>query len=119
MAILYNLVRVYTTTVGTGQLTLGSAVPGHLTFSEGGVQNGDVISYSIIDGYNVEVGRGTYNAVLNVLSRDTVLNSTNSGAKISLGGRISFPGSCNNNTHAGRFPWHPHFRRDILPVAVI
>ena len=86
MAILYNLVRVYTTTVGTGQLTLGSAVPGHLTFSEGGVQNGDVISYSIIDGYNVEVGRGTYNAVLNVLSRDTVLNSTNSGAKISLSG---------------------------------
>jgi len=86
MAILYNLVRVYTETKGTGTLNLGDAVPGHLTFIESGVQNGDVVSYSIIDGTQVEAGRGVYSSVFNQLSRDTILSSTNSGQRISLTG---------------------------------
>jgi hypothetical protein len=86
MTILYNLVRVYTNTTGTGIVSLGNAVSGHLTFEESGVQGGDVVSYSIIEGNKVEVGRGTYNSVYKTLSRDEVYSSTNGGAKISLSG---------------------------------
>lgn len=83
---LYNLARVTTATVGIGPITLGPAVSGFLTFALSGVPNGTVVSYGIRDGANSEVGRGTYNALGPTLSRDTVLNSTNGGAKIILSG---------------------------------
>lgn len=86
MAKLYNMAKVATATTGTGTVTLGAAASGYLTFANAGVQNGDVVTYVIEEGANREIGRGTYTSSGTTLSRDTVLNSTNSGAKISLAG---------------------------------
>ena len=86
MAKLYNLARVETTTTGSGTMTLGDAVTGCLTFANAGVQDGDVVSYSIIDSNSSEVGRGTYTESGTTLARTTVLASTNSGSVISLSG---------------------------------
>lgn len=81
---LYNLVRVTSSTTGTGAITLGAALEGALSFADAGVQNGEVVSYGIRDGADSEVGRGTYNS--GVLTRTTVLASTNSGSPIVLSG---------------------------------
>lgn len=86
MAKLFNLARMTTATTGTGTVTLGSAVSSYLTFANAGVQNGDVVTYVIEEGANREIGRGTYTSSGTTLSRDTVLNSTNGGAKINLAG---------------------------------
>lgn len=78
---------MYTSTVGTGvTITLGSAVPGHLTFADSGVVDGDIVSYSILDGTSAEVGTGTYTASGTIFSRTTVLKSTNGGSRIALTG---------------------------------
>ena len=86
MAKLYNLARMTTATTGTGTITLGSAATSYLSFSSAGVQDGDVITYAIVDGNNREIGRGTYTASGTTLSRDTILDSTNAGSAISLSG---------------------------------
>lgn len=84
MAKLYNLARVVTATLGTGAITLGSPVAGCLSFSDAGVQDGDVVSYSIKDGAATEVGRGTYSSTGPTLTRTTVLKSTNSNSAINI-----------------------------------
>lgn len=84
MGKLYNLARMTTATTGTGTVTLSSAVAPFLTFVQAGISNGDVVSYSIIDGTsNSEIGTGTYTG--STLTR-TVTKSTNSNAAISLSG---------------------------------
>lgn len=85
MAKLYNLARMVTPTTGTGTMTLDSAVLGHLTFDQAGVQTGDRVSYGILDGANSEVGRGVYDSSGPSLTR-SVLKSTNSDAAINLSG---------------------------------
>jgi len=86
LAKLYNLARVETTTTGSGTMTLGDAVVGCLTFANAGAQDGDVVSYSIVDGNNTESGHGTYSSTGPTLARTTVYSSTNSGSAISLSG---------------------------------
>lgn len=49
MAKLYNLARMTSATVGTGVITLGSAVSGFITFAQAGVQGGETIAYAIAD----------------------------------------------------------------------
>jgi len=83
---LANLARMTTATAGTGTITLGTAVSGYLTFSQAGIADSDVVYYAIKDGANSEIGIGTYTTSGTTLSRDTVLNSTNSGSKITLSG---------------------------------
>ena len=85
MAKLYNLARMTTATVGTGTITLGSAVAGFLTFAQAGIADGDLVSYGIKDGSNSEVGVGTYSASGTTLARAPT-KSTNSDAAISLSG---------------------------------
>lgn len=82
---LYNLARMTTGTVGTGTLTLGTAVAGHLTFAQAGVVNGDSVYYAINDGNESEVGTGVYTAAGTLLTRN-VIKSTNADALISLSG---------------------------------
>jgi len=87
MAKLYNRARMTTATLGTGTITLGSAVAGFQSFAGAGVQDGDLVSYVLEDGNNAwEIGRGTYTASGTTLARTSVLASSNAGARIDLSG---------------------------------
>lgn len=80
---LYNLARMSVSgTPGTGTITLLAAVGSFLTFAGAGISDGEIVRYAIEDGQQREIGQGTYTAAGTTLSRDTVNNSTNGGAKI-------------------------------------
>ena len=85
-----NRVWMSTATTGTGTITLGTAQTGYITFAQGGIANASSVTYTIIDGNNFEVGRGTYTSSGTTLSRDTVLVSLISGTsgttKLTLSG---------------------------------
>jgi hypothetical protein len=80
--ILADRVQETTATTGTGTITLAGAVAGYQAFSS--IGNGNTTYYAITNGANWEVGIGTYTLSGTTLSRDTVLSSSNAGAKISL-----------------------------------
>ena len=76
-------VKVTSTTTGTGTFTLGAAaVGGFQTFSV--IGDGNSTYYTITDSTasEWEVGIGTYTASGTTLSRDTVLDSSNSGSLV-------------------------------------
>ena len=77
-------VQETTTTTGTGTVTLAGAVNGFQSFSV--IGDGNTTFYTITSGTEFEVGVGTYTASGTTLSRDTVLESSNSGSKITLAG---------------------------------
>lgn len=92
-----------TTTTGTGTLNLGGATSGNRTFVAA-FGSGAQCLYTIIDGSSWEYGLGTItDASPDTLSRDTVLGSSNAGAKLSLaaGTKLVYcelpPVSCGNN----------------------
>lgn len=75
MGLLYDRVKVNTSTVGVSTITLGSAIRSStngdfLTFAEIGVTDGTQVSYFIQDGPNWASGVGTYNVAGSSLSRD-------------------------------------------------
>jgi hypothetical protein len=77
-------VQVSSSTTGTGTLTLGVALGGFQDFSV--IGDGNTTYYAITNNGEWEVGIGTYTASGTTLSRDTVLESSNSGNKINLSG---------------------------------
>jgi hypothetical protein len=78
-------VKVTTATTGTGTLTLGAAAIGFQDFSV--IGDGNTTYYTIVDSAAGawEVGIGTYDVTGDTLSRDTVLESSNSGNLVNLG----------------------------------
>ena len=77
-------VKETTTTTGTGTVTLAGASDGFQAFTV--IGNANTTYYTLVSGANFEVGLGTYTLSGTTLSRDTVLESSNSGSKISLSG---------------------------------
>jgi hypothetical protein len=75
-------VKSSTTTTGTGTITLGAAAAGFQAFSV--IGDGNTTYYTIVDTVNGtwEVGIGTYTSSGTTLSRDTVLESSNSGSLV-------------------------------------
>jgi len=82
--IVKDRVKETTTTTGTGTVTLAGASAGFQSFAAIGDYN--TTYYAITSGNDYEVGLGTYTASGTTLSRDTVLESSNSGSKITLSG---------------------------------
>ena len=77
-------VKSSTTTTGTGTITLGAAAIGFQAFSV--IGDGNTTYYTIVDTVNGtwEVGIGTYTSSGTTLSRDTVLDSSNSGSLVNF-----------------------------------
>jgi hypothetical protein len=63
-----NLVNQYITSSGVADLELGDAVSSFTTVASV-FNNGDRVFYTVVDGNNREVGLGTYDAGLNVITR--------------------------------------------------
>ena len=80
--IVKDRVKETTTTTGTGTVTLAGASAGFQSFAA--IGNANTTYYTIKSGNNYEVGLGTYTASGTTLSRDSVLESSNSGSKITL-----------------------------------
>jgi len=81
--VLKDRVKETTTTSGTGAVTLGGAVTGFQAFSA--IGDGNTTYYVITNGTDWETGLGTYTASGTSLSRDTVLESSNSGSAVDWG----------------------------------
>ena len=77
-------VKEVTTTTGTADFTLGGASTGFQSFSV--IGNTNTTYYACVDPQtgDWEVGVGTYSTTGPTLTRDTVLESSNSGSKVSF-----------------------------------
>tara|TARA_Y100001963_G_scaffold128140_1_gene182152 strand:- start:4354 stop:5211 length:858 start_codon:yes stop_codon:yes gene_type:complete len=73
-----NLVSQRVNSTGTGDVTLGSAIPGFVPFTQA-FNDGDEVFYSIRDGNNREVGKGTYVSGDSSITRNTVFASLEGG----------------------------------------
>lgn len=81
--VLADRVKDTTTTTGTGTVALSGTPPtGFQAFSV--IGNGNTTYYAIAAGAEWEVGVGTYSSTGPTLSRDTVLDSSNSGSLVNF-----------------------------------
>mgnify|MGYP003626901758 CR=1 FL=1 len=86
--VLKDRVKEQTTTTGTGAVTLGGAISGFDTFAA--VGNSNTTYYAIVSqsANEWEVGIGTYTASGTTLSRDTILESSNSDSAVNFSAGI-------------------------------
>jgi hypothetical protein len=77
-------VRETTTTTGTGTVTLGGAATGFQSFSVIGNGNTTFYTIQLANTNEWEVGIGTYTSSGTTLSRDTILESSNSGNAVNF-----------------------------------
>jgi hypothetical protein len=75
-------VQETSTTTGTGTFTLAGAVSGFQSFSV--IGNANTTYYAIVGGTEWEVGLGTYTLSGTLLSRDTILESSNGGTAVNF-----------------------------------
>jgi hypothetical protein len=78
-------VKETTTTTGTGTITLAEQLPGYQSFSV--IGDGNTTYYAIANPTLLATGKlgiGTYTASGTTLSRDTVLESSNSGSLVNF-----------------------------------
>ena len=108
----FNRVYAAIATTGTGTITFGAAVANNfLTPAEAGVTDGDLVTYTLTEGLDFEVGIGTIGGSGTTMSRDTVFNSKISGTagttKLTLAGaaRLFFDLNANGVTDAMMSPW--------------
>jgi hypothetical protein len=80
--VLKDRVRETTDTTGTGTVTLDGAVQGFQDFSV--IGDGNTTYYAIVLDTEWEVGLGTYSSSGTTLSRDVVLESSNSGSLVNF-----------------------------------
>ena len=80
--VIRDRVKETTSTTGTGDITLGGAATNFESFAS--IGDGNSTYYAIVDLTNTEweVGVGTYTASGTTLSRDTILQSSNSDAAV-------------------------------------
>lgn len=79
-----NLVKENCTGTGSGSLTLTGAAATFFTFLGAGLISSRAVYYSLKSGAEREVGKGTFVSPA-TLSRDTIFQSSNSNAALSLG----------------------------------
>ena len=83
--VLADRVRETTTTTGTGSVTLAGAYTGFQTFLAGiGNSNSTYYTIANVASGEWEVGIGTYTTAGNLLSRTTVLSSSNGGSLVNF-----------------------------------
>lgn len=86
MGQLYDLVGFSTSTVGTGTITVGTALSGHRTMAAAGIPDGTVVSYGLSsnNGAARETGQGTVGGGGTTLTR--TLGASSTGALLNLSG---------------------------------
>jgi hypothetical protein len=81
--VLKDRVKETTTTTSTGAYTLDGTVTGYQGFSV--IGDGNTTYYAVSNNIDWEVGIGTYTASGTTLSRDTILESSNSNNAVNWG----------------------------------
>jgi hypothetical protein len=86
--VLKDRVKESSTTTGTGTLTLGGAASGFQSFAV--IGDGNSTYYAVVDAATGawEVGIGTYTSSGTTLSRDVILESSNSGSAVDFAANV-------------------------------
>jgi len=88
--ILNDRVKETVISTGSGTLSLGGAFSAYQSFGDA-IGSGNSTYYAIENGTQWEVGVGTYDSVGNVLTRDTILQSSNGDNHIVITGTTPLP----------------------------